>query len=325
MCSLKTLSFGATISVALLAGCYGSGSSTATATTPAGAGLPNLVRTASDKQSAGLIFNSSYGGNSVDYYLKGTGPNNPVAGSLSGSFSNPQGMAVDKAGALYVTNTGDDDVLVYPTGSTSPSATLNDPNDFPEDVAVASDGTVYVANVFGPIGASGNVVAYARGASNPTKTFVDEHFRHVIGVAVDKSGNLFVSYDATPGSGSGSVVEFKGGKDKATEMHIKLGGAGGVGFDSAAHLLVIDQATPSLNVYDVGNREPVHKLTLPGSSAFFSFNKDSTRLYVADYALGEIDEFRYRPSALTQINTITNGIVPSNSNLGIATTPAQQL
>jgi hypothetical protein len=319
-----TITLCATTSLALLAGCYGNGSSTATGST-AGAALPNLIRTAPGKQSAGLVFSSSYGGNSVDYYLKGTGPNNPVAGSLSGSFSNPQGMAVDRTGDLYVTNTGDDDVLVYPRGATSPNATLNDPNKFPEDVAIASDGTVYVANVFGPIGASGNVVAYARGASNPTKTFADKHFRHVIGVAVDKSGDLFVSYDATPGSGSGSVVEFKGGKDKATETHIRLGGAGGVGFDRAGHLLVIDQAVPSLNVYEVGNREPVHQLTLPGRSAFFSFNKDSTRLYVADYALGEIDEFRYRRSELTQINTITNGIVPSNSNVGIASTPAQQL
>jgi hypothetical protein len=45
---------------------------------------------------------------------------------------------------------------------------------------------------------------------------------------------------------------------------------------------------------------------------------------VADYDLGEIDVYDYAPSALTQTNTITNGILPSNYNLGIAVYPPQQ-
>ena len=48
-------------------------------------------------------------------------------------------------------------------------------------------------------------------------------------------------------------------------------------------------------------------------------------LYVADYGLGEIDVFRYQPNALKQIDKITNGITPSNDNLGIANTPPQRL
>jgi hypothetical protein len=87
-------------------------------------------------------------------------------------------------------------VLVYAAGSTSPTAILDDPNKFPADVAIGSDGTVYVANGSGPLGASGNVVIYAPGSTSPKATLSDKHFYHVSGVALDKHGNLFVSCNA---------------------------------------------------------------------------------------------------------------------------------
>lgn len=149
MRSITGISLSVLISCAIQAGCYGNLSPTGATTTSAGARL--LIHRA-PQTGPGLIFSSSYGGNSVDNYLKGTGPNNPVAGSLAGNLSNPQGMGVDEAGDLYVTNSGDENVLVYAGGSTSATGTLNDPNRFPEDVAIAPDGTVYVGNVFGPMG-----------------------------------------------------------------------------------------------------------------------------------------------------------------------------
>ncbi len=79
----------------------------------------------------------------------------------------------------------------------------------------------------------------------------------------------------------------------AIETHIKLGAAGGIGFDGAGHLLVIDLQAQTLNIYDVGKRTPIHRLKLPGTSIFFSFNKDSSRLYLAEYSRGKIDEYRY--------------------------------
>ncbi|MFZ0031828.1 MAG: hypothetical protein WAK84_08140 [Candidatus Cybelea sp.] len=308
----------ASLSLALLAGCYGNASSSPTAA------LPDSTHPLRIKE-ARLIYNSSFGGNSIDFYLKGTGPNNPVAGTLSGSFNNPFGMATDRNGDLYVANSDDKNVLVYAAGSTSPTATLDDPNKFPADVAIGSDRTVYVANGSGPIGASGNVVIYAPGSTSPKATLSDKHFYHVSGVALDKDGNLFVSCNAGPGINSGTVVEFKAGSTKGIETRIVLGFAGGVGFDRDGHLLAIDEEVPSLNVYNAGARKPLERLTLPGTSEYFSFSEDSKVLYVADFGLGEIDVFRYRPRALTLVNKITNGIVPSNDNFGIATTPAQRL
>jgi NHL repeat len=309
-----------TAMVALLcvfvAGCDGSAAS------PQRAMLPESVP-AAGKESQ-LIFSSSASNNTIDYYVKGTGPNNPVAGSLSGSFSNPEGIAVDAHGDLYVANNNAENVLVYTAGSTSPTGTLDDPGEFPVDVTVGPDGTVYVANLDGPIGASGGVVVYAPGSSEPTTTLHDKCFLRVLGVALDKHGDLFASCQIAPGYGHGEVVEFKAGSTKGIQTHIALGTAGGLGFDGAGHLLAIDVNAPTLNVYNVGNPKPIDVLKLPGASIYFSFARHSKELYVADYALGEIDVFRYSPSKLTQINTITDGMSASSSNIGIANTPAQQ-
>jgi hypothetical protein len=300
----------------LVAGCYGSASS------PQPSQLPASMEAAGKKSN--LIFSSSASNNTIDYYVKGTGPNNPVAGSLTGSFSNPEGIAIDSHGNIYVANSNAKNVLVYAAGSSAPTGTLDDPGEFPVGVTVGSDGSVYVANLDGPIGASGDVVVYAPGSSEPTETLHDKCFLHVLGVALDKHGNLFASCEIAPGAGHGQVVEFKSGSTKGTQTHITLENAGGLGFDGAGHLLVIDGAGPTLNVYNVGKSKPIDRLPLPGASIYFSFSRDSKELYVADYALGEIDVFRYSPSKLTQINTITNGMSPSSGNIGIANTPAQQ-
>jgi len=233
---------------------------------------------------------------------------------------------VDTNDNLYVANAQDENVLVYANGSTSPTATLNDPNKFPCDVAVGADGTVYVANGSGTMFSSGNVVIYPQGATEPTQTLNNKHFYHVAGLALDKAGNLFVSYNVFGGSQTGGVVEFKAPNFKHTiDMHVTLGYAGGVGFDGAGHLLVVDQKAPSLNVYNVGQRTQIATLSLPGASWFFAFNKKSTNLYVADSQLGEIDIFSYEPTALKQIGKITSGLGPSNDDFGVADTPPQVL
>lgn len=311
-----------TLSLAAFAGC--SRSASPSYVPAAGSVASSGVRTAPDK-TAGLIYSSAFGGNSVGYYVKGTGPNNPLAGTLSGPFAAPQGMGVDQSGDLYVSNGNNEDVLVFAAGSTSPTGTLDDPNKFPDDVAIARDGTVYVANGSGPIGASGNVVVYAPGATSPTSTLNDGNFLHVVGVALDKNENLFVSCNAQQASNTGTVVEFKAGSSTPIDTHIKLGYAGGIAIDGRGHIAVIDQEVPSLNVYDNGQSKPIATLELPSASAYIAFNRTSKVLFVADYSKGEIDVFDYSPSKLKRINKITNGITPSNDNMGIAVTPAQDL
>jgi len=317
----RTSSLALLVPFSLLAGCSSSSAPIAQTAVP-----PSAAAVAARTPGGGLIYASSFGANTVGYYLKDSGPSYPLAGSLSGSLDNPWGMTVDRNDNLYVANAQDENVLVYAQGSTSPTNTLEDPNKFPCDVAVGADGTVYVANGSGTMFSSGNVVIYPQGASEPTQTLNNGHFYHVAGLALDKASNLFVSYNVFGAGDTGGVVEFKAPDFKhTTDMHVSLGYAGGVGFDRAGHLLVVDQKVPSLNVYKVGTRTPIAALPLPGTSWFFAFNQKSTTLYVADSALGEIDIFSYTPTALTQIGKITSGLGPSNDDFGVADTPPQAL
>jgi hypothetical protein len=269
--------------------------------------------------STGRIYSSSYSDNTVVYYDKGTGPNNPVAGSLAGTFEAPENMAVDAGGNLYVANGDAQNVLVYAPGATSPTRTLSAPDGFPDDVAIAPDGTVYAANVWGMAGNPGTIEVYANGSATPTSVLRDDAFSEVVGVALDHAGNVFVSYNANHGQ-DGFVEEFHKGNAIATK--IKVAAAGGIGFDPYGHLLLINRTASTLDVYAPGSSKPLHKLALPGSPIYFKIGSNGKMLYVANFAQGEIDAFDYTPRKLTLFNTISNGMTGSGVNLGIALSPS---
>ena len=265
----------------------------------------------------GYIVNSLANDNVVDYYKNGSG-NQPVAGFLNppSSFSVPQGIASDAAGNIYVADSGGCSVYVYAPGTTTPGKTLNDPgNREPIDTAVASNGTVYVANISTLSGGPGNVSVYAAGATNPTSTLTDANFGYVIGVALNKKGDLYVSYVAS--NGTGSVAYYAKGSTTAQETGISIGFAGGIGFDAKGNLLLLDETNGVLDVFAPGHSTPTTQFTLPGAAAFFAFQKGDKKLFTADFVNASIDVFDYTPTSLTQIDKITNGITPSGNTLGI--------
>jgi DNA-binding beta-propeller fold protein YncE len=76
----------------------------------------------------------------------------------------PVGIFVDARHNLWVANPGANDVLVFPRGSKTPSETLKDSNQ-PNDVAVCSDGTAFVADSLN----RGGVAVYPPGHTNPVR------------------------------------------------------------------------------------------------------------------------------------------------------------
>ncbi|HEX3457619.1 MAG TPA: hypothetical protein VHR97_06640 [Candidatus Baltobacteraceae bacterium] len=76
----------------------------------------------------------------------------------------PVGMYVDARHNLWVANPGDNNVLVFPRGSMTPSTTLEDADQL-NDVAVCHDGTVFVASSNN----AGGVAVYPRGHTTPTR------------------------------------------------------------------------------------------------------------------------------------------------------------
>jgi hypothetical protein len=127
---------------------------------------------------------------------------------LTTGLSQPQGLAFDTTGTLYIANTNDSQVLEYRKPYTRKSATLSDSGQYPAGVAVASDGAVGVTNIISTAGGPGSVSVYAKGATTPCATVSNSSFARVYFDAFDNSGNLYV--DGTDASEHFVVGEVTG-------------------------------------------------------------------------------------------------------------------
>ncbi|MDP2999868.1 MAG: IPT/TIG domain-containing protein, partial [Bryobacterales bacterium] len=118
--------------------------------------------------------------------------------ALSARLSTPRGVAVDAAGRVYVSDTGNNRVRVISTGGTIQTVAALDS---PRGLALDSAGNLYVAEAFGhrvrrvsPSGAIATVAGTgAPGFSGDGGPAVDAQLDTPLGVAVDGSGNLYIA------------------------------------------------------------------------------------------------------------------------------------
>ena len=156
------------------------------------------------------VYVSDAGANVVDIFDK----KGRQTGQLTG-FSQPQGIAVDDQGNLYVADTNNQAIEVFPPGATTPSKILKDPNGYPSSVDVALDGTVGITNVCSaPSCGQGDVEFYASGSTSPTsKCDVSALIARSYFGGFDKSGNFYA--DGMTASGSFALVECAAGSSTA--------------------------------------------------------------------------------------------------------------
>jgi len=252
---------------------------------------------------SGTIFVSDPNGNAVsEFSLSGK---HQLLGVLSGSFSGPTGMAVDGQGTLYVANAGGE-IVEYAKEGTQPSTVLNDPGYWANAVAVGSDGTVYVANLFkdeqGSGQGAGNVVAFAPGSTSPTETFNDSHFFYVTGVAVDGQNDLFVSYDEGTSKNptrTGRVVEFVKGSSNPTEIISvpgprKNSGTYALALDKTGDVVVAAYGAGAFYVYDPGNPKPIRSFgSGPAIVNGMAFDATGSSLFSSELGTNALDIFDY--------------------------------
>jgi hypothetical protein len=233
--SLRCLATGAVCGAfVILSGCSGN-----EAGAPASSGLvPNAVRTqAGAKKGQATIFVSDWDLDAV-YVIQ----NGAVVQTLK--VYGPQGMAVDSAGNLYVTDVAYSNVLVFAPPYTGSSSVLDDAGYRPSDVAVDANGNVAVtsfeSNSYGP----GSVAFYPKGATKPSKTIVANHtFAGDYFCAFDANGNLFVT--SKSGYGPFAVGEVVGGiagkSVKALTTGNILAAPAGIQVSANSRIVVLDQ------------------------------------------------------------------------------------
>ncbi len=160
--------------------------------------------------------------------------------TIAAGFAFPQGLATDNAGNLYVADTNNSRIVVFAPGSTSPSMTISDPNEFPAGVAVSGN-YVYVTNIINSSGGNGGLIAFNKKTGKVYRTYSCPTIERAYFVAVDAVGNVYVD-DINANTHEPEVVEFaQPGLTCGSALPPTLGGPGGLQFDKSGNLVVDDQ------------------------------------------------------------------------------------
>jgi len=214
---------GVALSIVALQSCSAGSSPLMPASAPSAqfAASHRAVRAA--KGSGERIYVASYSNSAVLVY--GPNLNSPPLRAITTGVAGPLAIALDGHGTLYVANSGatssgasSNTVTVYARGASKPSLTYSGFT-YPEGVAVASDGTLYVADATGSSG-SGVVRVYRNGSTAPTSS-ITYHNAFAMGVTVDSHDNLYVSWWAQV-TRQTKVVEYAGGSGSGVNLGLHL-------------------------------------------------------------------------------------------------------
>ncbi len=243
------------------------------------------ARLTDEAKAKGLVFVADNAKNSVDVFAKGR-LGEPL-GSITDSVSSPDGLAVDGAANLYVANLGNNTVTVYePPYMKSPATTYSNGISLPVWVAVGPDGTVYVSSFSGR-----TVVEYPKGKTKPSLSIALPGNGE--GVAIDSSNNLYAAYynENAPGSG---VLEFAPGATNGTNLGIPVEFPGGLTLDRKGDLLVVDQATLTVQVYAPGATTSFQTIDNGFLDPFsIAFDAQRRHLFVSDAAVQDVQDIGY--------------------------------
>jgi hypothetical protein len=230
------------------------------------------------------------------------------AGAITG-LSEPVDVTLDKLGNLYVANYGGS-VTQYTPGNTTPAFTYTAGMTHPYGVTADAHGNVFEADA-GTGSSSATVNEYFQGVNTPVASCAPGKSTGgnfgVLGVAVDKKGDVFVAY-IPPGSSNGAVAEYAGGlagcNDKAFPFSFNL--PEGLALDANGNLLLCDTLNGVVDVlpppYTSISRTIGSGFTYP---ATVRLSKDNKRVFIADNGP----------------NTVTVVYYPTGSNLKVLGTP----
>jgi hypothetical protein len=227
--------------------------------------------------SDALLYASSSSGGlcGVNVFDQSQPAQGPVR-TLAGLSACSRGMAVDAHGNLYVTQLDPNQpVLIFKSGASKPSLILTNtqagsiPLATATDVAVASDGTVYVLLTIGdPQQNNLGILVYAAGKKVPSKflqynTSMGDALCTPTGIAVDAKKDVYISCDALTNPNnylddgfamSGGVIEFAANATTGTQVITNVaaewgpyakselgfcGQASGIQIDSKGNILVL--------------------------------------------------------------------------------------
>jgi len=221
-------------------------------------------------------------------------------GSIATGIDLPVNVAVDLHGTLYVANNGNSTVTEYPFGTTSPSVTLSGGQlVYPNGIAVDNKGTVYVTS--GATAGSCYVLVYPKGASTPSEQI--NGFDLPVGLAIDKSGNLYVG-DAI----QNAVWKVPSGSTTPSKLTLNgLDDPVGVAIDPSNNLWVANDANSTVLGFHLGDTSAFTTITSGLSGPYsIAFEKSGT-LFVGNSLHYPGDVAGYKSGSTTPFESISVG------------------
>jgi hypothetical protein len=244
-------------------------------------------------------------------------------------FSQPQGLATDAKGNLYVVDTNNSRILVYAPPYTKTPTTLSDSGYYPAGVAVYSKGKttwVAVTNICSaPNCTQGGFIVYKNGKSKGA--FQSSSIYRVYFCDFDAKGNLYVDGE---NSSAGIVVgEIPNAiKNKQTFNVLTTGNSisfpGGVQVTSKGKIAIDDQTGLAVYTYNPPKNgslgSPIATTPLSGLSdpVEFALTKNNKDLWTGDYPNSTANEFAY-PAGGSAVTSWS-----ATYALGIAVVPADK-
>jgi hypothetical protein len=181
-----------------------------------------------------LLYVSDIGAEDVDVFSY---PGGKQVGTLTG-FSEPAGLCTDRKGDVFVVDGGDDRILEYAHGGTSPIATLQTSGaGTPLGCSVdPKSGNLAATNFQASPDGFGSVMIFTKARGTPQQY---KALYHTYYCTYDDAGNLYV--DGFANDGQVTLIEFAKGQSTLTQLGLQTnsGWAGGLAWNGK-HLLMED-------------------------------------------------------------------------------------
>jgi hypothetical protein len=212
-----------------------------------------------------------------------------LAATITDSIYSPGQIATDSSGTLYVSSPLGVYVTEFPNGSTLPTKEIADGLTEPSGVVIDSNDTLYVSNQTGPA----SIVEYLKGSSTPSATITSSMFGILVGLALDPSGNLYVSddvkhqvFEVPAGSTTPQSLFLEGLSDYSCSQPY---GPAGLAFDKRGRLYVSCPEGNRILVYKLPKVTPIATLTNGMNEPYFLSFDPRGVLFVANYGGGNIE------------------------------------
>jgi sugar lactone lactonase YvrE len=175
---------------------------------------------------AGLTFTVTQAGSS---YVAA----NPLT-LVSSGLHEPEGVAVDSAGNVYIADTGNNAIKEY-NASTQQLSTLVSGLSFPWGVAVDGAGNVFFSDT------GDNAIDEYSASTKQVSTLVSSGLNFPFGVAVDGAGNVYIADPST-----NAIDEYSASMKQLSTLVSGLFAPRGVAVDGAGNLFIADNGSQAI-------------------------------------------------------------------------------